>query len=97
MRQDEDTLDTWFSSGLWPHSTLGWPDEEADDLKRFYPTQVMETGLRHHLLLGGADDHDVALQHERREVPFEHGVSARHWCGRPDGSEDVEVGLGECD
>jgi valyl-tRNA synthetase len=43
IRQDEDTLDTWFSSGLWPHSTLGWPDE-TEDLKRFYPTQVMETG-----------------------------------------------------
>ena len=42
IRQDEDTLDTWFSSGLWPHSTLGWP-EQTDDLKRFYPTQVMET------------------------------------------------------
>ena len=42
IRQDEDTLDTWFSSGLWPHSTLGWP-EMTDDLKRFYPTQVMET------------------------------------------------------
>ena len=44
IHQDEDTLDTWFSSGLWPHSTLGWPDEDSEDLKRFYPTQVMETG-----------------------------------------------------
>ena len=44
IRQDEDTLDTWFSSGLWPHSTLGWPDESSSDLQRFYPTQVMETG-----------------------------------------------------
>ena len=44
IRQDEDTLDTWFSSGLWPHSTLGWPDEHDPDLARFYPTQVMETG-----------------------------------------------------
>lgn len=43
IRQDEDTLDTWFSSGLWPHSTLGWPNEGAPDLK-YYPTQVMETG-----------------------------------------------------
>ncbi|MSQ29401.1 MAG: valine--tRNA ligase [Dehalococcoidia bacterium] len=43
LHQDPDTLDTWFSSGLWPHSTLGWP-EDADDLRRFYPTQVMETG-----------------------------------------------------
>jgi valyl-tRNA synthetase len=42
LRQDEDTLDTWFSSGLWPVSTLGWPDDTAD-LRRFYPTDVMET------------------------------------------------------
>ncbi len=40
---EEDVLDTWFSSGLWPFSTLGWP-EETDDLKRYYPTSVMETG-----------------------------------------------------
>jgi valyl-tRNA synthetase len=43
LDQDPDVLDTWFSSGLWPFSTLGWPDE-TDDLKRFYPTDVMETG-----------------------------------------------------
>ena len=43
IRQDDDVLDTWFSSGLWPFSTLGWPDE-TDDLKYFYPTSVMETG-----------------------------------------------------
>ncbi|HWO94433.1 MAG TPA: valine--tRNA ligase, partial [Dehalococcoidia bacterium] len=41
--QDPDTFDTWFSSGLWPHSTLGWPDD-TDDLRYFYPTSVMETG-----------------------------------------------------
>ena len=43
IHQDEDTLDTWFSSGLWPHSTLGWPDD-TDALRRYYPTQVMQTG-----------------------------------------------------
>ncbi|MBN1375316.1 MAG: valine--tRNA ligase, partial [Dehalococcoidia bacterium] len=43
LKQDEDVLDTWFSSGLWPHSTLGWPDQ-TEDLKYFYPTSVMETG-----------------------------------------------------
>ena len=37
-------LDTWFSSALWPISTLGWPDEAAPDLAAFYPTAVMETG-----------------------------------------------------
>jgi valyl-tRNA synthetase len=42
--QDEDTLDTWFSSALWPHSTLGWPNKNSNDLSEFYPTQVMETG-----------------------------------------------------
>ena len=41
--QDPDVLDTWFSSALWPHSTLGWPDD-TDDLRYFYPTSVMETG-----------------------------------------------------
>jgi valyl-tRNA synthetase len=41
--QDEDTLDTWFSSGLWPHSTLGWP-EDTEDLRYFYPTSVMNPG-----------------------------------------------------
>ncbi len=44
IRQDEDVLDTWFSSGLWPFSTLGWPDQEALDLKRFAPTDMRETG-----------------------------------------------------
>ncbi|HXH22052.1 MAG TPA: valine--tRNA ligase [Dehalococcoidia bacterium] len=43
IRQDEDTLDTWFSSALWPFSTLGWP-EDTEDLRYFYPTSVMETG-----------------------------------------------------
>ena len=43
IHQDEDVLDTWFSSGLWPFSTLGWPDE-TPDYKYFYPTTYMETG-----------------------------------------------------
>ena len=43
LAQDEDALDTWFSSALWTHSTLGWPDANAD-LDYFYPTSVMETG-----------------------------------------------------
>ena len=43
LEQDPDVLDTWFSSGLWPHSTLGWP-EETEDFKYFYPTTVLETG-----------------------------------------------------
>ncbi len=43
IHQDDDVLDTWFSSGLWPFSTLGWPDE-TPDYKYFYPTSYMETG-----------------------------------------------------
>ncbi|MBO8172532.1 MAG: valine--tRNA ligase [Bacillaceae bacterium] len=43
LEQDSDVLDTWFSSGLWPFSTMGWP-EETEDLKRFYPTNVLVTG-----------------------------------------------------
>jgi valyl-tRNA synthetase len=43
LEQDPDVLDTWFSSGLWPFSTLGWPDD-TPDLRRYYPTTVMETG-----------------------------------------------------
>ena len=44
LRQEEDVLDTWFSSALWPFSTMGWP-EEADDLKAFYPTSLLVTGF----------------------------------------------------
>lgn len=44
LKQDEDVLDTWFSSALWPFSTLGWP-EETEDLKRFYPTDLLVTGF----------------------------------------------------
>ena len=43
LHQDEDTLDTWFSSALWPFSTLGWPDE-TEELKYFYPTNTLVTG-----------------------------------------------------
>ena len=44
VRQDEDVLDTWFSSWLWPLSTLGWPDTDARDYRAFYPTDVLVTG-----------------------------------------------------
>lgn len=42
--QDSDVLDTWFSSALWPFSTMGWPNEESEDFKRYYPTDVLVTG-----------------------------------------------------
>ena len=45
LKQDEDTLDTWFSSALWPFSTRGWPNKESEDFKRFYPTNVLVTGF----------------------------------------------------
>ena len=45
LHQDEDTLDTWFSSALWPFSTLGWPNTEEEDYKTFYPTNVLVTGF----------------------------------------------------
>jgi valyl-tRNA synthetase len=44
LRQDPDVLDTWFSSALWPFSTLGWPDQ-TDDLRDFYPTTLMINGF----------------------------------------------------
>ncbi len=44
LRQDEDVLDTWFSSALWPFSTMGWP-EQTEDLRRFYPTSTLVTGF----------------------------------------------------
>jgi valyl-tRNA synthetase len=44
LRQDDDVLDTWFSSALWPFSTLGWPEQDPE-LKRFYPTSVLVTGF----------------------------------------------------
>lgn len=43
LKQDEDVLDTWFSSGLFPFSVFGWPDD-TNDLKVFYPTSLLETG-----------------------------------------------------
>ena len=45
LHQDPDTLDTWFSSALWPFSTLGWPNKESEDYKMFYPTNVLVTGF----------------------------------------------------
>ena len=45
LTQDDDVLDTWFSSGLWPMSTLGWPDENAIDFKTYFPTSTLITGF----------------------------------------------------
>ena len=67
--RDEDVLDTWFSSALWPFSTLGWPDQ-TPELERFYPTDVLVTGVRHHLLLGCPHDDDGPPFQGRGAVPY---------------------------
>ncbi|HEY90771.1 MAG TPA: valine--tRNA ligase, partial [Dehalococcoidia bacterium] len=66
--QDPDVLDTWFSSALWPHSTLGWPDD-TEDLRYFYPTSVMETGydilffwVARMIMMGLEDVGDIPFQ-----------------------------------
>jgi len=68
LRQDDDVLDTWFSSALWPFSTLGWPDQ-TPDLKTFYPTQVMETG--YDILFFWVARMMMMGLHFLDEVPFE--------------------------
>ncbi len=46
LQQDPDVLDTWFSSGLFPFSTFGWPNTEHPDYKAFYPNSILETGAQ---------------------------------------------------
>ena len=67
FRQDEDVLDTWFSSALWPFSTLGWPDE-TEDLNYFYPTNVLVTGYDI-IFFWVARMIFSGLEH-RKEIPF---------------------------
>ena len=74
LTQDDDVLDTWFSSGLWTHSTLGWPGR-SDDMEYFYTYERYGDGLRHPVLLGGANDDDGYRECGRAAVP--HGLSAR--------------------
>src|SRR3990167_970213 len=66
-RQDEDTLDTWFSSGLWTFSTLGWP-EKTPDLKLYHPTDVLETGYE--ILFFWVARMILMSQYALGEVPF---------------------------
>jgi len=80
VRQDEDVLDTWFSSWLWPMSTLGWPNEESRDLKAFYPTDVLVTApeilffwvarmiMAGYAFMGEAPFHTVYLHGTARDV-----------------------------
>ena len=67
LTRDPDVLDTWFSSALWPHSTLGWP-EETEDLEYFYPTSVLETG--HDILFFWVARMIMMGLENRGEIPF---------------------------
>ncbi|MBR2801969.1 MAG: valine--tRNA ligase [Erysipelotrichaceae bacterium] len=66
--QDEDVLDTWFSSALWPFSTLGWPDEDAPDLKRYFPTSTMGTG--YDILFFWVARMAFSARHFMKDIPF---------------------------
>ena len=68
LTRDEDVLDTWFSSALWPFSTLGWPDE-TPELEALLSDHRAGHRLRHHLLLGRPDDDDGPALHEGGAVP----------------------------
>ena len=65
--QDEDVLDTWFSSALWPFSTLGWP-EETEDLKRYFPTSCMVTG--YDIIFFWVARMAISARHFLNDVPF---------------------------
>ncbi len=69
LEQDPDVLDTWFSSGLWPHSTLGWPDD-TEELRYFYPTSVLETG--YDILFFWVARMIMMGLYNMDEVPFRH-------------------------
>ena len=68
LKQDEDVLDTWFSSGLWPFSTLGWPNENSEALKTFYPTNVLVTG--HDIIFFWVARMIMMGLHFMKDVPF---------------------------
>ena len=80
ISQDPDVFDTWFSSGLWPFSTMGWPDEESDDLKAFFPSDVLVTApeilffwvarmiMTSYAFLGQAPFHSVYLHGTVRDM-----------------------------
>lgn len=87
--QDEDVLDTWFSSSLWPLTTLGWP-EKTDDLKKFYPTSVLITG--HDILFFWVARMIAMGEYAEDQVPFHqtfiHGLiyGKSYWRNNDDGS-----------
>jgi len=69
LKQDEDTLDTWFSSALWPFSTLGWP-ENTKDLEYFYPTSVLVTG--YDIIFFWVARMIFSAMENMKEIPFKH-------------------------
>jgi len=69
LKQDPDTLDTWFSSGMWTFSTLGWPDK-TEDLKYFHPTSVLETG--YDILFFWIARMIIMTTYALHEIPFEY-------------------------
>jgi valyl-tRNA synthetase len=69
LQQDPDVLDTWFSSALWPHSTLGWP-RETEELRYFYPTSVLETG--YDILFFWVARMIMTGLYNMKDVPFRH-------------------------
>ena len=87
LRRDPDVLDTWFSSALWPFSTLGWPDE-TPELAALLPDEHARHRLRHHLLLGRPDDDDGPALHGPRAL--RHRLHPRARARRARG-QDVEV------
>ena len=74
--RDEDVLDTWFSSALWPFSTLGWPDE-TPEVKRFYPTSALVTGFD--IIFFWVARMMMMGLHFMKEVPFQTSTSTV-WC-----------------
>ena len=87
LAQDEDVLDTWFSSALWPFSTLGWPDETARPRRPSTRPSVMETG--YDILFFWVARMMMMGLHFMREVPFRTVLPARHGARR-EGREDVQ-------
>ncbi len=92
LRQDEDVLDTWFSSALWPFSTLGWPEKTAD-LARFYPTNTLVTGFD--IIFFWVARMMMMGLHFMGEVPFRR-VFINALIRDAEGRQDVQV-QGQCD
>ena len=86
IRQEEDVLDTWFSSALWPFSTLGWPNESSEDFKYFYPTDVLVTGYD---IIFFWVARMIFSACERHRKPSPHRVHPRPGAGRQ-GPQDVQ-------